>query len=156
MPKRSAGLMMFRKLKDELEVFLVHPGGPLWAKKGKGAWTIPKGEFDEDENPLVAARREFEEETGFDAMGEFLDLGSIKQKSGKVVTAWAFQGDCDPAKLTSNTCEVEWPPRSGRRLEIPEVDQGRWFSVDEAPEYIREETKKLLDNLCAALQLNHA
>jgi predicted NUDIX family NTP pyrophosphohydrolase len=156
MPKRSAGLMMFRKLNEELEVFLVHPGGPLWAKKDKGAWTIPKGEFDEDENPLVAARREFEEETGFDAMGEFLDLGSIRQKSGKVVTAWAFQGDCDPAKLTSNTCEVEWPPRSGRRLEIPEVDQGRWFSLDEAREYIREEQEKLLDNLCTALQLNSA
>jgi predicted NUDIX family NTP pyrophosphohydrolase len=154
MPKRSAGLMMFRKLNEELEVFLVHPGGPLWAKKDKGAWTIPKGEFDEDENPLVAARREFEEETGFDAMGEFLDLGSIRQKSGKVVTAWAFQGDCDPAKLTSNTCEVEWPPRSGRRLEIPEVDQGRWFSLDEAREYIREEQEKLLDNLCTVLQLN--
>jgi predicted NUDIX family NTP pyrophosphohydrolase len=156
MPKRSAGLMMYRKLKDELEVFLVHPGGPLWAKKDKGAWTIPKGEFDQDENPLVAARREFEEETGFDAMGEFLDLGSIKQRSGKVVTAWAFQGDCDPAKLTSNTCEVEWPPRSGRRLEIPEVDQGRWFCLDEAREYIREEQQKLLDNLRIALQLNSA
>jgi predicted NUDIX family NTP pyrophosphohydrolase len=156
MPKRSAGLMMFRKLNDELEVFLVHPGGPLWAKKDKGAWTIPKGEFDEDENPLVAARREFEEETGFDAMGEFLDLGSIKQKSGKVVTAWAFQGDCDPAKLTSNTCWVEWPPRSGCRLEIPEVDQGRWFTIHEAREYIREEQEKLLDNLCTALQLNSA
>jgi predicted NUDIX family NTP pyrophosphohydrolase len=156
MPKRSAGLMMFRKLMNELQVFLVHPGGPLWAKKDKGAWTIPKGEFDEDENPLVAARREFEEETGFDARGEFFDLGSIKQKRGKVVTAWAFQGDCDPAKLTSNTCEIEWPPRSGRRLEIPEVDQGRWFSIGEAREYIREEQEQLLDNLCTALQLNSA
>src|SRR6266702_5001302 len=138
MAKRSAGLMMFRKLNHELEVFLVHPGGPFWAKKDKGAWTIPKGEFGHYEDPLIAARREFEEETGFQATGEFLDLGSIKQKGGKLVTAWAFQGDCDPSKLTSNTCEIEWPPRSGRRLEIPEVDRGRWFDLNEAREYIRE------------------
>ncbi len=147
MPKRSAGLLMFRKLNHQLEVFLVHPGGPLWAKKDKGAWTIPKGEYEENENPLVAARREFEEETGFQATGEFVDLGSIKQKSGKLVNAWAFQGDCDPAKLTSNTCEIEWPPRSGRHLEIPEVDRGRWFSMNEASEYIREEQRELLRRL---------
>jgi len=138
---------MFRKLNHQLEVFLVHPGGPLWAKKDKGAWTIPKGEYEENENPLVAARREFEEETGFQATGEFVDLGSIKQKSGKLVNAWAFQGDCDPAKLTSNTCEIEWPPRSGRHLEIPEVDRGRWFSMNEASEYIREEQRELLRRL---------
>jgi predicted NUDIX family NTP pyrophosphohydrolase len=144
--------MMFRRLNRELEVFLVHPGGPRWAKKDKGAWTIPKGEYERDENPLVAARREFEEETGFKATGKFLDLGSIKQKSGKVVTAWAFLGDCDPAKLTSNTCEIEWPPRSGRHLEIPEVDQGRWFTVNNARKYIREEQGKLLDNLCILLE----
>src|ERR1700730_5687628 len=104
MPKRSAGLLMFRKWNDQLEVFLVHPGGPLWARKDKGAWTIPKGEYEEDENPLVAPRREFEEETGFQASGDFVDLGSIKQKSGKLVNAWAFRGDCDPSKLASNTC----------------------------------------------------
>ena len=144
MPKRSAGLLMFRTSNDQLEVFLVHPGGPLWAKKDKGAWTIPKGEYEQDENPLVAARREFEEETGFQVTGEFIDLGSIKQKSGKVVNAWAFEGDCDPAKLTSNTCEIEWPPRSGRRLEILEVDRGRWFSTNEASEYIREEQREFL------------
>ena len=147
MPKRSAGLLMFRTSNDQLEVFLVHPGGPLWAKKDKGAWTIPKGEYEPDENPLVAARREFEEETGFHATGEFVDLGSIKQKSGKVVNAWAFEGDCDPAKLASNTCEIEWPPRSGRRLEIPEVDRGRWFSTNEASEYIREEQREFLQRL---------
>ncbi|WP_433970333.1 NUDIX hydrolase [Tunturiibacter gelidiferens] len=138
---------MFRTSNDQLEVFLVHPGGPLWAKKDKGAWTIPKGEYEQDENPLVAARREFEEETGFQAVGEFFDLGSIKQKSGKVVNAWAFQGDCDPAKLASNTCEIEWPPRSGHRLEIPEVDGGRWFSMSEADEYIREEQREFLRSL---------
>jgi predicted NUDIX family NTP pyrophosphohydrolase len=147
MPKRSAGLLMFRTSDDQLEVFLVHPGGPLWAKKDKGAWTIPKGEYELDENPLVAARREFEEETGFRATGEFVDLGSIKQKSGKVVNAWAFEGDCDPAKLASNTCEIEWPPRSGRRLEVPEVDRGRWFSTNEANEYIREEQREFLQRL---------
>ena len=144
--------MMYRRMSNEVEVFLVHPGGPLWARKDKGAWTIPKGEYEPDENPLAAARREFEEETGFQTTGEFLDLGSIKQKSGKIVMAWAFQGDCDPAQLTSNTCEIEWPPRSGRRLEIPEVDRGRWFSIEEARKYIREEQRPLLDKLCALLQ----
>jgi predicted NUDIX family NTP pyrophosphohydrolase len=152
MPKRSAGLMMYRRWTGVLEVFLVHPGGPIWAKKDKGAWTIPKGEYEEDENPLVAARREFEEETGFQATGEFLDLGSIKQKSGKIVTAWAFQGDCDPAKLVSNTCEIEWPPRSGRSFEIPEVDRGRWFDIAEARKYIRSEQERLLDSLQTGIQ----
>ena len=151
MAKRSAGLMMCRRLKGELEVFLVHPGGPIWARKDKGAWTVPKGEYDEDEDPLTAARREFEEETSFKAFGEFIPLGTIKQKSGKRVTAWAFEGDCDPANLKSNTCEIEWPPRSGRRLEIPEVDRGRWFSLEEARKYLREEQLPLLDNLWRAL-----
>jgi len=143
MPKRSAGLMMFRRLKDELEVFLVHPGGPIWSRKDEGAWTIPKGEYQEDENPLVAARREFEEETGFKAIGRFLELGSLKQKRGKRVTAWAFEGDCDPANLKSKTFEIEWSPRSRRRLEIPEVDGGQWFSFNEARKYIREEQRPL-------------
>jgi predicted NUDIX family NTP pyrophosphohydrolase len=151
MPKRSAGLMMFRRRKDKFEVFLVHPGGPIWAKKDRGAWTVPKGEYEDDEDPLAAAKREFEEETGFTATGEFLDLGAIKQKSGKRVTAWAFEGDCDPASLQSNTCEIEWPPRSGRWLEIPEIDRGGWFSIEEAREYIREEQRPLLDNLGKAL-----
>jgi predicted NUDIX family NTP pyrophosphohydrolase len=156
MPKRSAGLMMYRRSAGELEVFLVHPGGPFWARKDKGAWTIPKGEYEPEENPLDAARREFEEETGFQTTGEFLDqfldLGTIKQKSGKLVKAWAFEGDCDPASLTSNTCEIEWPPRSGRHLEIPEVDRGRWFSIEEARKYIREEQQTFLDNLGALPQ----
>jgi predicted NUDIX family NTP pyrophosphohydrolase len=138
---------MYRRMTDELEVFLVHPGGPIWAKKDQGSWTIPKGEYEQDESPLAAARREFEEETGFHATGEFVPLGSIKQKSGKVVNAWAFEGDCDPATLISNTCEIEWPPRSGHRLEIPEVDRGRWFSRNEARMYIREEQRELLSRL---------
>jgi predicted NUDIX family NTP pyrophosphohydrolase len=151
MPKRSAGLLMYHRSTNEPEVFLVHPGGPIWAGKSKGAWTIPKGEYQQDENPLAAARREFEEETSFQATGEFLDLGSVKQKSGKVVTAWAFEGDCDPLLLKSNTCEIEWPPRSGRRIEIPEVDRGCWFSISEANEYIREEQREFLRRLSELL-----
>lgn len=140
---------MYRWTSDHLEVFLVHPGGPLWARRDIGAWTIPKGEYAQDEDPLTAARREFEEETGFLATEEFFDLGTVKQKSGKLVAAWAFEGDCDPDKLTSNTCEIEWPPRSGKHMEIPEVDRGRWFSIEEARKYIREEQKPLLERLCA-------
>ncbi len=152
MPKRSAGLLMYRRATDELEIFLVHPGGPFWAGKDKGAWTIPKGEYEQDEEPLLAAQREFKEETGFQAAGEFLDLGTVKQKSGKIVMAWAFQGDCDPSQLSSNMCQIEWPPRSGRRIEIPEVDHGRWFSMEKAHKHIREEQRLLLDRLRALPQ----
>ena len=147
MPKRSAGLLMYRRSKGRLEVFLIHPGGPYFAKKDKGAWAIPKGEYEEGEDPLVAAKREFQEETGFAAAGDFLDLGSIKQRSGKIVAVWAFEGNCDPADLVSNTCLIEWPPHSGRSLEIPEVDQGRWFGLAEAREYIRKDQENLLDRL---------
>jgi predicted NUDIX family NTP pyrophosphohydrolase len=142
---------MYRKPNRELEVFLIHPGGPYFTKKDKGAWAIPKGEYEKDENPLGAAKREFEEETGFAAVGEFLDLGSIQQTSGKVVTVWAFEGDCDPSDLVSNTCLIEWPPRSGRSIEIPEVDQGRWFGIAEARRYIRKDQEQILDRLRAAL-----
>ena len=145
--KRSAGLIMYRKLKGEIEVFLVHPGGPFWANKDRGAWTLPKGEYSAEEEPLVAAQREFHEETGFVSQGPFLELGSIRQRSGKIVSAWAFEGDCVPDALISNTCEIEWPPRSGRRLEIPEIDRGRWFSMNEASEYMREEQRELLRRL---------
>jgi predicted NUDIX family NTP pyrophosphohydrolase len=145
--KRAAGLLMYRWRNDDVEVFLVHPGGPFWAKKDQGSWTPPKGEYEADEEPLVAARREFQEETGFIARGDCAELGSIKQKSGKTVIAWAFEGDCDPAQLKSNTCEVEWPPKSGKWLEIPEVDRGSWFSLAEARIYIRTEQIPLLDHL---------
>jgi predicted NUDIX family NTP pyrophosphohydrolase len=147
MPKRSAGLMMYRRTKGEVEVFLIHPGGPYWVKRGKGTWAIPKGEYDQNEDPLAAAKREFQEETGFVPAGEFLDLGSIRQKSGKIVEAWAFEGDCDPADLVSNRCEVVWPPRSGRMIEIPEADEGRWFRLGDAREYIRKDQEELLDRL---------
>lgn len=145
--KLSAGLLMYRRRADAIEVFLVHPGGPFWAKKDLGAWTLPKGEYEPDEEPLAAARREFQEETGFPAQGKFLELGSIRQKSGKVVVAWAFEGDCDPTQLISNTCEIEWPPKSGIRKEIPEVDRGAWFSLQEANERIRAEQADLLARL---------
>jgi predicted NUDIX family NTP pyrophosphohydrolase len=150
--KRSAGLLMYRKHKDEVEVFLVHPGGPFWAKKDRGAWTIPKGEYEADEEPLAAAQREFQEETGFGGIaGTFMELGSIRQKSGKVLVAWAVEGDCNPAQLTSNTCEIEWPPRSGKKLEIPEIDRGSWFSAHDAREFIRAEQIPLLEALKSRL-----
>src|SRR5215475_7381190 len=120
MAKRSAGLLMYRRQNSGLEVLLVHPGGPFWAKKDLGAWSIPKGEYAAGENPLEAARREFSEETGFAADGDFLDLGTIRQAGGKLVSVWALEGDCDPAQLRSNTTTIEWPPRSRRQLEIPE------------------------------------
>ena len=153
--KRSAGLLMYRRRKDGMEVFLVHPGGPIWAKKDKGSWTLPKGEYDADEDPLAAAQREFREETGFTASGNFIELGFVLQKSGKIVTAWAFEGDCDPAELVSNTCEIEWPPRSGKQLEIPEVDRGHWYELAEAREYIRQEQCELLERLVQQLAIRH-
>jgi len=152
MPKRSAGLLMYRK-HLELEVFLVHPGGPLFAKKDLGAWTIPKGEYLEGESALQAAQREFQEETGFTASEPFLNLGSIKQAGGKIVVAWAFEGDCDPDKLISNHCQIEWPPRSGRSITIPEVDRGAWFSIAKAKERIKPTQIPLLDRLAKELNL---
>jgi predicted NUDIX family NTP pyrophosphohydrolase len=147
MEKRSAGLLMFRRKGEELEVFLVHPGGPFWAKKDAGAWMIPKGEYTEGELPLDAAQREFREETGFEASGEFIALGTVRQASGKLVIAWAFEGDCDPSKLVSNFCLLEWPPRSGRMIEIPEVDRGAWYSLAAAKLSILKSQQPFLDVL---------
>ena len=143
---------MYRRKGRDLEVFLVHPGGPIWAHKDAASWTIPKGEFEKDEEPLAAAIREFQEETSFPAKGDFIDLGVIKQKSGKLVYAWALEGDCDPSKLSSNTCEIEWPPRSGRKLEIPEVDRGAWFSLTEAREKIMTSQLPFIDALESKVQ----
>jgi predicted NUDIX family NTP pyrophosphohydrolase len=137
---------MFRR-RSALEVLLVHPGGPFWAKKDEGVWSIPKGEPGEGEEALDTARREFEEETSFRAEGPFLPLGSVRQKGGKVVQAWAFAGDCDPALLRSNTCEIEWPPRSGRRQTIPEVDRAEWFDLAEARRRINPAQAAFLDVL---------
>ena len=152
MPKRSAGILLYRRRNHLLEVFLVHPGGPYWAKKDLGAWTIPKGEYGPEEDALVAAQREFREETSFQPAGPFMPLDTIRQASGKLVTAWAFAGDCDPAQLVSNTCMVEWPPHSKRRVEIPEIDRGGWFGLDEAEQRIRREQAPLLVALAKKLE----
>jgi predicted NUDIX family NTP pyrophosphohydrolase len=151
MAKRSAGLLMYRRRDGEVEVFLVHPGGPFWAKKDVGAWSIPKGEYSEGEDPLKAARREFTEETGFEADGDFIDLGTIRQAGGKLVSVWAVEGDCDPAELRSNTCMIEWPPRSGRQLEIPEVDRGAWFGIEEARQRVLKSQTPMIDLLIKLL-----
>ena len=132
MQKRSAGVLAFRNREEILQVFLVHPGGPFWAKKDAGAWSIPKGELLEGEDPLAAARREFEEETGIVADGQFLALGELKQPSGKVIVAWALEHDFDAEQVRSNTFTIEWPPKSGRMQQFPEVDAGGWFSLPEA------------------------
>ncbi len=143
---------MYRKPDVDLEVFLVHPGGPFWANKDSGACSIPKGEYEEGEDALSAARREFHEETGFTAEGIFLELGAIKQAGGKIVTAWAFEGDCDPRQIKSNLCQIEWPPRSKRFIEIPEVDRGGWFSIPEAKEHILKSQQPWLETLCRSLR----
>ena len=132
MPKRSAGILMYRQTHGGIELLLVHPGGPFWARKDWGAWSIPKGEYGEGEDPLTAARREFEEETGARAHGDFVALGDIVQAGRKIVTAWAVEGDFDPATLKSNAFELEWPARSGRMASFPEVDRAEWFAPAEA------------------------
>lgn len=146
-PKRSAGLLLFRRTPDGPQVLLVHPGGPFWAKKDLGAWTIPKGEYEDEEEPLEAAKREFEEETSHRPDGTFHPLPSVRQKSGKVVLAWAVEGDFDPARLRSNTFEVEWPPKSGRTRTFPEVDRAAWLDLEEASRRIRPEQRPFLDEL---------
>jgi predicted NUDIX family NTP pyrophosphohydrolase len=145
---------MYRLKGGVPEVLLVHPGGPLWAKKDLGVWTIPKGEIDGGEAALDAARREFEEETGFLASGDFLSLGKIRQRSGKVVEAWAFTGDCDPDLLKSNLCSVEWPPRSGHRIQVPEVDRAGWFTLSAARGKLIEAQWPFLDRLRDLLETN--
>lgn len=145
-PRRSAGILLHRRRGERLEVLLVHPGGPVWARRDLGAWSIPKGEYLDGEEPLAAARREFEEELGTRApAGAAADLGEIRQKSGKFVHAWALAGDLDATTTVSNTFELEWPPRSGTRIEVPEVDRAEWFGLDEAREKINPAQVALLD-----------
>ena len=144
MSKVSAGLLLYRIRDERLEVLLVHPGGPFWAKKDLGSWTIPKGETVPGEDPLAAAIREFEEELGFAPQGKFLPLGMASQKGGKNVHAWAFEGNCNPAALKSNTFMIEWPPRSGRMQEFPEVDRAEFFGMEEAKKKINPAQVKLL------------
>jgi len=148
-PKRSAALLPFRYNGDILEVFLVHPGGPYWAGKDDGVWSLAKGEYGDDEEPFAAAQREFTEETGFTAAGEFLSLETTKQKSGKVITAWAFRGDFDATQLHSNLFSMEWPPRSGTMRSFPEVDRGAWYSIDVAHTKLFEGQRPFLTRLRA-------
>jgi predicted NUDIX family NTP pyrophosphohydrolase len=137
MGKTSAGLLMYRRRSEALEVFLVHPGGPFWAKKDLGAWSIPKGEYRPDEDPLVAAQREFTEETGVQpAKPSFIELPPARHAGGKVIRAWAFEGEADPATIVSNTFSMEWPPRSRHQQTFPEVDRAAWFSIEEATQRI--------------------
>lgn len=146
--KKSAGLLMYRRdVAAGLQVLLAHPGGPFWRGKDPGAWTLPKGECGEAEEPLAAARREFTEETGFGSAPPFLPLGEVAQKSGKRILAWAFEGDCDPALLRSNTFDIEWPPRSGQRQSYQEVDRIEWFTLDEARRRINPAQAALLQRL---------
>lgn len=145
---RSAGIVLHRRRSEQLEVLLVHPGGPFWAGRDLGAWSIPKGEHGPDEDPLAAARREFREELGAAPPdGPVLDLGEIRQKSGKVVHAWGLAGDFDPERLVSNTFPLEWPPRSGSWIDVPEVDRAQWFTLREARERINPAQAELLDRL---------
>ena len=145
--KVSAGILVYRFRGKDLEVFLVHPGGPFWKNKDNGAWSIPKGETEPGEDNLEAARREFKEETGFPVSGHFIELAPVRLKSGKVVHAWALEKDLDPESLVSNTCAVEWPPHSGKMIDVPEVDRGDWFKLDMAKERINPGQLPLLDEL---------
>ena len=145
---------MYRKGDTGIEVFLVHPGGPFWAKKDLGAWSVPKGELTIGEDPLEAAKREFTEETGCTAEGNFLALTPVKQKGGKMVYAWAVQGNCDQESIQSNTFIMEWPPRSGKKQEFPEIDRAEWFPLDKAREKILKSQVNLLDDLYSWLKKN--
>jgi predicted NUDIX family NTP pyrophosphohydrolase len=152
--KASAGLLLYRRAADGIEVLLAHPGGPMWSKRDLGAWTVPKGEIESGEEPLAVARREFREEIGHDAPGGMcIDLGVVRQKSGKVVTAWACEGDLDPATAVSNTFAFEWPPGSGRFRDVPEVDRVGWFAPAEAREKLNPAQAAFVDRLLDALGL---
>jgi predicted NUDIX family NTP pyrophosphohydrolase len=153
--KKSAGLIMYRYRDLALQVLLVHPGGPFWANKDKGAWSIPKGEYGDDEDPLAVAKREFKEETGQTAKGDLIPLSPIKQPGGKFITAWAFMGNCDATSIKSNTFTMEWPPRSGQKTEFPEVDRGGWFMIDTARKKIVKGQVGFIDELCNLLK-NHS
>jgi len=147
MPARSAGLLMFRRIGGDFAVLLVHPGGPFWRRKDLGAWSIPKGEYAQGEEPLAVARREFEEETGARPDGDFRPLGEVVQPGGKHVVAWAVEGDFDPATLVSNSFEIEWPARSGRKVRFPEVDRAEWFAPAVARDKILAGQRPFIDRL---------
>jgi len=151
-PKRSAGILLFRRLEGQVEVLLVHPGGPFWSKKDDGAWFIPKGELEDGEQPLIAAQREFREELGSEPpKGELLALGTVKNKSGKLIYAWALEGDFDLAEFKSNTFTLEWPPRSGKMRDFPENDRASFFSLSDAEPKLHSAELPLLERLRALL-----
>jgi predicted NUDIX family NTP pyrophosphohydrolase len=147
MKEVSAGLLMYRRSKHGVEVLLVHPGGPYWVRKDQGVWSIPKGVVGENEDKLSAAQREFTEETSFSACGPFIDLGQVRQKSGKQVYGWAFEGDCEVSQLKSNSFTLEWPPKSGQMKEFPEVDRGEFFSLPAARAKINPQQFAFLERL---------
>jgi predicted NUDIX family NTP pyrophosphohydrolase len=149
--KRSAGILVYRRDAAGIAVLLAHPGGPIFRRRDAGAWTIPKGEIEPDEEPLAAARRELAEETGFSVEGPFVDLGTVKQKNGKIVHAFAVEATVDPTKLTSTAFRMEWPPRTGRFEEFPEVDRAAYFSLDAAREKLNLAQSEFLDRLLSAL-----
>ena len=152
MPQHSAGILLYRRRGGAVEVLLVHPGGPFWARKDDGAWSIPKGTYEADEDPLAAARREFAEETGSQVQGEAIALGSFRQSSAKTIDIWAIEGEFDPASLKSNTFSMEWPPRSGRMREVPEVDRAEWFVPEDAARKLLKGQRPVLDALLRILE----
>jgi predicted NUDIX family NTP pyrophosphohydrolase len=152
MKKRSAGILMYRRSGPELQVLLVHPGGPFWAKKDLGAWSIPKGEYEEGEEPQAAAKREFREELGVDVDGALLELGSLVQPSRKEIVAWAVEGDFAVEDLKSNTFEMEWPPKSGRKKPFPEIDRAEWFGLEEARGKILRGQVEFIERLVARVR----
>jgi len=147
MPKRSAGILLFRRIGPQIEVLLAHPGGPFWKNKDDGAWSIPKGEYSDNEDPLAAAKREFAEETGLALAGDFAPLGEVRQPGGKVVAAWAMEGDFDATSLRSNTFSRPWPPGSGKLQEFPEIDRAEWFPLEVARWKILKGQAEILDRL---------
>jgi predicted NUDIX family NTP pyrophosphohydrolase len=151
MAKKSAGILLLRESSGTLQVLLAHPGGPVWEKKDAGAWSIPKGEFTDSEEPLSAARREFQEETGFSLTGDPIPLKPLRQPGGKQIFAWAVRGDVDPSTLKSNTFSMEWPPKSGRRREFPEIDRAEWFTLDVAQSKILKGQRGFLEELAVTM-----
>lgn len=152
MPKRSAGVLLYRRSAHGVDVFLVHPGGPFWARKDDGAWSIPKGEIGEGEDLESAAKREFAEETGVALSGALTPLGVFKQPSGKLVAAFALEGDIEPSSVKSNECQIEWPPKSGRLIDIPEIDKAGWFTPQEALVKITKGQRPIIEALASKLE----
>ena len=151
MSLHSGGILLYRFRGDEFQILLVHPGGPFWKRKDEGAWSIPKGLFEENESPLDAAKREFKEETGFEANGNFVDLGSLKQSSKKIVHIWALESDLDETKIVSNNFELEWPKNSGHMKEFPEIDKAGWFSIEQAKKKMQKGQLGFIDRLISKL-----